>query len=121
MAKDNTEGTSPRVWGIGPGNSVEAASPKGQTRGPLVEHSACSGSPAVRVSLSGLALGSVEFSHVLTGCLLSLSVSDGGVLKSPTLIVDSSISLTLSFLQFKYDTSGCGEGFPGGASGKEPA
>lgn len=108
----------PECGATGPGNSVEAASPKGRTRGPLMEHPACSGSPAVRVSLSELALGAVEFSHVLPACLLSLSVSDGGVLKSPPLVVDSSISLSLSFLQFEYDTSGCREGFTGGASGK---
>ena len=82
--------------------------------------------PALGLLLSGspfwnwlLVLWSSAMSFLVV-CLLSLSVSDGGVLKSPTLIVDSSIYLSLSFLQFEYDTSGCREGFPGGAGGKEP-
>lgn len=74
VAKDNTEGTSPRVWGHGPRKLLRQPFPRGRPRGPLMERSACSGSPVVQVSLLELALGAVEFSHVLTGCLPAESV-----------------------------------------------
>ena len=74
--------------------AVEAAFPKGQTGA----HS-WNILPALGLLLSGspfwnwlLVLWSSSMSFLVV-CLLSLSVSDGGVLKSPTLIVDSSIYL----------------------------